>query len=385
MSPAKEDITHVQFLRNERAVAATSASKLFLWDVNSGREILHPISIPKYCFKLNGRRVTAFHAVDMAKADSVYIGTEEGLLYVFSLKGKGIKELTRAATLFTKSELKEPASLDVIATGEEPNRLLVAFKNLGIIILNAAKKTAVQRISVQGVRDVVWSARMGLVAAGLESGCLAVVSVKEKGKASRTDVKVCCEAVKKVFLVRNSSDASLLVTLSRNGSSFLLDEVEVYAHTEESEFKSKVPIGFPNGCSALFAGQILALHKETLNFVAGLSNSMKFCVCPLEPLFARAKSCSLFPQPLPFALDWVRPVNTKYIQGSKETSLLINHLYCCHSDNFRTFLKKSIPAPNVLSALALAFNSELQLKQSPAPHFPQLSPSVLRGACNGLH
>jgi len=45
---SKEDVTYVQFLTEDGIIAAISGSKLFLWNVNTGIEILKPINIPMY-------------------------------------------------------------------------------------------------------------------------------------------------------------------------------------------------------------------------------------------------------------------------------------------------------------------------------------------------
>jgi len=81
---------------------------------------------------------------------------------------------------------------------------------------------------------------------------------------------------------------------------------------------------------------------------------MKFCLYDSDTL--KDNEEPLLVQSLPFVLEWIRPVKVKYIESSKETSSLINHLYYCHSDNFNNSLKKKItPSKVTYGLLVLEF------------------------------
>lgn len=183
-------------------------------------------------YKKSHSKITAIHAPDTENIigihlDQLYIGTEQGLFYIFNITDKTLKKyspINNKLIFPLSAKLADPVEISAIKTHrKKPHRVLIAFKNAGAIIWSMKKKQFSRRITVTKMQilDAEWALENDSFILGFSTGSIAFCSIKGKIKDDVTPIKICNDPISHIFWLKHiDSKSAILISETNSGSIF---------------------------------------------------------------------------------------------------------------------------------------------------------------------
>ena len=206
--------------------------------------------------------------------------------------------------------------------------------------------------------DAAWAYGLKAMALAFSSGDIAFFSTSGKLRSPLFTISAGLDLIKEIYWMKHEGIAPLLVCLTQSG--------RVTGYLIEKPI-TKISIGFANGCSSIFAGELHSTYNEDTNgqsknlgkmicfrVLAGITNSSTFSLCNLDKTsfeIQKALPIDKFTSttPLPCKLSWTIPRDVHCVTLTPSNNSLPIQLFTKMKDSIKQITLSEDPLLSVHS------------------------------------